>query len=175
MKNILLLSIVLIFTNTLSAKVLISPINAMKEQYGENTTINKRNILLSTQKFKDIQKSANTRLNTKIYRIFTAKLNDKILGYGILINRTVRSKNMVVLYFISKNVLKDIQIIAFNEPPEYIPSTIWKSQFRNIKTTNMLRVSREIPTITGATLSARGVTDSSRIAFSIYNELFKGK
>jgi len=35
--------------------------------------------------------------------------------------------------------------------------------------------SRDIPTITGATLSARSVTDASRIAFAIYHELLKGK
>lgn len=74
-----------------------------------------------------------------------------------------------------ESVLKGIEIIAFNEPVEYLPSKEWNSQFQNIPTTKMLRLSKEIPTITGATLSARSVTDSSRVAFAFYNEVLKEK
>ena len=80
------------------------------------------------------------------------------------------------MYIITNNaILKGIEIIAFNEPHEFIPSKTWTAQFQNIPTNKMLELSREIPTITGATLSARSVTDGSRIAFALYNELLKGK
>jgi len=65
--------------------------------------------------------------------------------------------------------------VAFNEPLEYMPSKEWKSQFQNIETTKMLRISKEIPTITGATLSAVSITDGSRVAFALYNEILKEK
>jgi Na+-translocating ferredoxin:NAD+ oxidoreductase RnfG subunit len=166
---------VLLFALPLSAKVLISPIDAMKENYSQNAEISKKNILLNKTKFQAIQKNAKVKLNTKIYRIFTAKKNGKVLGYGILINKKVRSKNAVVLYFISDDILKGIEIIAFNEPKEYIPTKEWNSQFKDIPTNKMLRLSKEIPTITGATLSARSIVDGSRVAFAIYNELLKDK
>ncbi|QSZ41877.1 FMN-binding protein [Sulfurimonas aquatica] len=174
MKNIyvfLLLSLAL----PLSAKVLISPLDAMKDVYGQDSKVVKKNIMLSKSKFESIQKSAEVKLSTKIYRIFTATKDDKVLGYGVLVNNKVRSKNAVVLYFISEDILKSIEVIAFNEPQEYIPTKTWNDQFRNIDTDNMLLLNRDIPTITGATLSARSITDSSRVAFSIYNELLKDK
>jgi len=177
MKHILLLPL-LIFSlaNALSAEVLLSPIDAMKENYSQTATINKKNILLSGEKFHKIQSNAKVKLQTKIYRIYIVKEHGKILGYGILINKKVRSKNAVVMYLITKDgILKGIEIIAFNEPHEYIPSKNWTSQFQNIPTNKMLKLSRDIPTITGATLSARSVTDGSRIAFAIYNELLKEK
>ncbi|MCD6190216.1 MAG: FMN-binding protein, partial [Sulfurimonas sp.] len=68
-----------------------------------------------------------------------------------------------------------IEIIAFNEPLEYLPSDKWNSQFENVSTDKMLRVSKEIPTITGATLSARSITDGSRVAFAFYNEVLRDK
>lgn len=176
MKNIFLLFLLIFsLTDSLSAKILISPIDAMKENYSPTATITKKNILLSSEKFKKIQANAKVKMQTKIYRIYTAIENGKVLGYGILINNKVRSKNAVVMYLISNNTLKGIEIIAFNEPAEYIPSKTWSSQFKNIPTDKMLQLSRDIPTITGATLSARSVTDGSRIAFALYNELLKGK
>lgn len=158
----------------LSAKILISPFDAMQSTFGEDATVVKKNIMLSKTKTQKIQEMAKIKLESKIFRIFTATKEDKTLGYGILVNKKVRSKNAVVLYLISQDsVLKSIEIIAFNEPEEYIPSKTWNSQFKEIPTDTMLRVSKNIPTITGATLSARSITDGSRIAFALYNTLLK--
>jgi len=160
----------------LSAKILISPIEAMKNSYGSQSKVIKKNIMLSKNQAKNIQASAKVKLKSKIFRTFKAIKDKKTLGYGVLINRKVRSKNAVVLYIISKeSTLKGIEIIAFNEPHEYIPSKKWISQFENITTDKKLNIGREIPTITGATMSARSITDGSRVAFAIYNELLKGK
>jgi len=176
MKYIFLLSLLIFsLTPSLSAKILISPIDAMKENYSPTATISKKNILLPNKQFKKIQADAQVKLKTKIYRIYTAVEDGKVLGYGILINNKVRSNNAVIIYFIANDILKGIEIIAFNEPPEYIPNKTWSSQFKDIPTEKMLRLSRDIPTITGATLSARSITDGSRIAFALYNEVIRGK
>lgn len=164
------------FAFTLNAEVLISPINAMKSVYGEKSEISKKNILLSSKQAAAITKEAKVALDTKIFRVFKAVEGSNILGYGVLVSKKVRSKNAVILYMISHNsTLKSIEIIAFNEPLEYLPSTTWNSQFENVETSKMLRLSKDIPTITGATLSARSVTDGSRVAFAFYNEVLKEK
>ncbi len=174
MKKLLLLLLIFTF-NILQAQMLVSPINAMKEAYDLNATVTKKNILLSNTKFKNIQKNAKTKLDTKIYRIFTAKKDGNILGYGVLVSRKVRSKNGVVLYFIKDSKLQGIEVIAFNEALEYLTTDRWNSQFEDINTSKMLRLNRDIPSISGATMSARSVVEGSRIAFAIYNELLKGK
>ena len=160
----------------LSAKIITSPLDAMKQSYGKTSKVSKKNILLTSQQAKNISADAKAKLKSKIFRVFKATKNNKVLGYGVLVNRKVRSKNAVVLYIISKDsILKSIEIIAFNEPTEYIPSKTWISQFENISTDKRLRISKEIPTITGATLSARSIVDGSRIAFALYDEILKGK
>lgn len=167
---------VLILTLPLNAKMLISPIDAMSQNFGLDSQITKENILLTNAQANKIEDIAKTKLEKKIVRVFKAQKNNKIVGYGVLINKKIRSKNGVVLYMISSDsILKTIEIIAFNEPMEYIPSNTWMSQFQNRQTKNMLILSKEIPTITGATMSARNIVDGSRIAFAIYNEILKDK
>ena len=173
MKTLLILSA--IFNIALQAQILISPIESMQENFGTDATISKKNILLTNDKFQEVQKNAQLKMETKIYRIFTAKKDEKTIGYGVLVSRKVRSNNAVVLYIIENDKLKNIDIIAFNEPLEYVPSETWKNQFNDIPTSKHLQLNREIPTITGATLSARSITDGSRLAFSLYNILLKGK
>lgn len=172
----LILPLLLLCTLSLSAQVLISPHDAIKSTYPESTSIEKKNYILSKSNASTISKAAKTKLSSKIFKVYKALKGDNVIAYGILINKKVRSKNAVVMYLIDVNsTLNNIEIIAFNEPLEYIPSKTWKSQFQNIPTTQMLRVSKEIPTITGATLSARSITNSSRLAFAFYNEILKGK
>ena len=50
-----------------------------------------------------------------------------------------------------------------------------QKQFHNIPTDKKLRLNKEIPTITGATLSAKSIVDGSRLAFAFYEEMLKGK
>ena len=164
----------LTFTLPLGAKMLISPFDAMTQTFGKDTKVSKKNILLKSSEAKKISQDAKVKLKSKIFRIFIAKKDSNIIGYGILVNRKVRSKNAVVLYMITKDsILKSIEIIAFNEPNEYIPSNIWMKQFKNISTTKKLRLNKNIPTITGATLSAKSIVDGSRIAFALYHEVIK--
>ena len=169
-----LLSFTLLFVNTLFAKVLIDPVEAMKATYGQESSISKGKFHLTNEKFKKIQAKTKTKLNTKNYVIYRAKKDDKVLGYGILINKKVRSKNGVVLYLIANGKLQGIEIIAFNEPQEYIPNKEWQANFKDKNATKMLQLSQDIPTITGATLSAKSVVDGSRIAFALYDEVIKG-
>jgi len=175
MKQIAIFTLILL-AFPLSAKILTPPIDVMKHSFGQSSEISKKNILLRKSQVKKIQQGAQAKLKSKIIRVFKADKGGKTLGFGILINRKVRSKNAVILYLISKDsILKSIEIIAFNEPPEYIPSKTWIKQFRNISTDKRLRVSKDIPTITGATLSARSIVDGSRVAFAVYEEILKGK
>ena len=174
MKKIYIL-VPLFFLSTLSAKVLISPQEAMKENYTQSTTVLKKNIVLSTKETQAIQKEAKVKLRTNKYTVFIAKNSKKTLGYGILINKKVRSRNAVILYLIENNRLKGIEIIAFNEPHEYLPSKTWQKQFQNKSTDTMLQLQKDIPLITGATLSAKSIIDASHIAFAIYHQIIQGE
>ena len=167
-KNSLLLLIAFVFS--LNAKIIIPPVNAMKQAYPSSSKIDKKNITLTNTQAKKIQKKAKAKLKNKKIKVFKAMKKNKVLGYGILINKKVRSKNAAILYIISSDsILKSIEIIAFNEPLEYIPSKTWMKKFENSKT------SKNIPNITGATLSAKSIIDGSRLAFSFYEEMLKGK
>lgn len=144
--------------------------DVMKQSYSSNSKISKKDILLTSEQAKKIQQYAKIKLKSKKFKMFKATKAGKTLGFGLLVNRKVRSKNAAVLYIISKDsVLKSMEIIAFNEPMEYIPSKKWIQLFENIKKP------KNMPNITGATMSAKAIVDGSKIAFSIYNEMLKDK
>ena len=99
-----------------------------------------------------------------------------IIAYAILISRPVRTKDAAILYMFSpQGIIESVEVIAFNEPPEFTPSKQYISQFKGKSTKDTLRVGKDIPTVTGATMGARNVTDGARLALAIFDMLFREK
>jgi Zn-finger domain-containing protein len=152
------------------AGMLISPNEAMLHTFGNDAHITKKNILLDKQQSEQISQKARTKLTTRVYRTFVIRQGDAITGHAVLLNETVRTKNAAVLYMIDAHGrIRTIEVIAFNEPPEYLPSHVWRGQFEGKDSTHELRVGKDIPTITGATMSARNIADGSRVAMALYD------
>jgi hypothetical protein len=168
------LFLLLLFALTLQAKLLISPFDAMKLHFGEDSTIEKKSLLLTSDETKTITKLAKVKLKTKIYKTFRASKDGKLLGYGILVLHKVRSKDTAILSIITPDgSLKTIEIVAFNEPMEYLPSKSWIEVLKNQTLSDSLTLGKDIPSITAATMSARAATNAARIALSIYAVKFK--
>lgn len=159
-----------------SAQMLLSPTDAMLKNYGNKSKISEEVVALTPSLVQKIQESSSVKVEAKKIQLFKATQDGKTIGYGILLNRKIRSKNGVVLYLISKDAtLKAIEVIAFNEPLEYIPSKTWMAQFENVKADTSLTLAKNIANITGATLSAKSFVDGSRIALAFYDEILRGK
>ena len=166
--------LLLLFTFTLHAKLLISPYDAMKLHFGDDSRIEKKSLLLTSKETSAVTKLAKVKLKTKIYKTFRAFKDGKLLGYGILVLHKVRSKDTAVLSIIAPDgTLKTIEIVAFNEPIEYLPSKSWIEVLNNQTLSDSLTLGRDVPSITAATMSARAATNAARIALSIYEVKFK--
>ena len=64
-------------------------------------------------------------------------------------------------------------ILAFYEPLEYPPNERWLTQFDQARLTPDLRVGGRIAGITGATLTARAMTESVRKVLALYQILIE--
>ncbi len=170
------LLITLFLFSTLQAKLLINPFDALHAVYGNDVKIEKKNVLLSIDKAKVVYKQAGMPKGKKIFRTFKVKKEGKVIAYAILISRVVRSKDAAILYMISpEGVIESVEVIAFNEPPEFTPSKQYVSQFKGKTDQDTLRVGKDIPTVTGATMGARNVTDGARLALAVFDMLFREK
>jgi len=146
----------------------------MKLHFGDDSRIEKKSLLLTSKEAKAITTLAKVKLETKIYKTFRAFKDGELLGYGILVLHKVRSKDTAVLSIISPDGrLKTIEIVAFNEPIEYLPSKSWIEVLNNQTLSDSLTLGRDVPSITAATMSARAATNAARIALSIYEVKFK--
>jgi len=173
-KLLLTLLVGILFSQSSVAKTPASVEKVVKSSFSGVTSVEPKQLILTKAQHAKIQKRAKTAVRTKIYRYYEFKNGSKTVGYGVLISRKVRTKNATILYaFDNAGKLKFSEIMGFGEPPEFIPNKQWMSQFKNKNASAQLTMGKDIPTISGSTLSARCVSDSSRIARAIYEIVLK--
>lgn len=142
--------------------------------FPKSTKMEKHSLILTKKQFSQIQQKAKAKVDTKVYRYYILSNKGENIGFAVLVFRKVRTKKATVLYGFDMNgTLTFTEIMAFSEPPEFIPSSIWMSQMQKKNASEKLTVGKDIPTISGATLSARSVTDGARIARAIYEIVLK--
>ena len=147
---------------------MISPEDALKQTLGANS-IKKQSKILTKSQHKQVQQLAQTKLKSKLYRVYHAKKNNILVGHGILLTQKVRSKSTAVLYIVNaKGELQTIEIIAFNEPKEYLPSKRWLKQFDNNQAQHFNTQSGSANNISGATLSASAIINVANLAHAIW-------
>lgn len=141
--------------------------------FSKNSTMSKKQFTLSTQARNVLQKKAKARIDSNVIRMYTVKKGKQVEGYAVLVVKKVRTKKTAVLYMIGQNKeIKHIEILIFHEPSEYKPKQAWRDVFEGKKQSDNLYAGKGIPTISGATLSARAIADASRIALAIV-EIYK--
>jgi len=145
----------------------------LKPSFSPSVTVTKKQFNLSKKQMKAVQNSAKAQLDSNVIRMYTIKQGKSIQGYAVLIVQTIRTKKAAVLYVMDQNQkLKGIEILAFKEPSEYKPNKAWQGVFKGKTKEDNLFSGKGIPTISGATLSARAIADAARIAISIV-EMYK--
>jgi hypothetical protein len=168
------LTIFLLLTSTLIyAKGGIDIAKVIKPSFSQGATVSKKQFKLSAKEMKAVQKSAKARLDFNVIRMYTVSKGKKVEGYGVLLVQTIRTKKAAILYIIDNTqTIKAIEILAFNEPSEYKPNKTWQAVFEGKTKEDNLFSGKGIPTISGATLSARAISDAARLALSIV-EMYK--
>jgi len=156
------------------AKSTVTVEEIIKTSFEKVSTVETKALILSSIQFKKVKSYAKAAIKTKIYRYYNILNGSTNLGKAVLISRKVRSKKATVLYaFDASGTLRFSEIMAFGEPPEFIPSKIWMRQLQEQKPSAKLTVGKDIPTISGSTLSARSISEGARVARAIYEIVLK--
>jgi len=166
--------IVLVFASpaSLTAKVFYAKDEAIKAAFPEADVVENKTFFLTEDQQKQVETLARTRLDSKLVTLYIGKQGQKLLGYAMIDAHTVRTLPEAVMVVISPDGrVTSMLILAFYEPLDYLPPERWLKQFDQARLTPDLRVGGRIAGITGATLTARAMTESVRKMLAFYQVL----
>lgn len=158
----------------LQAQVLVTPEEALHEMW-PNSVITKKSILLTPEEAERAQSQSHILFTDRVFTFYVVELEHKVVGYGGIYTSKIRTKDETSLFvFDPKGVVQGITVIAFYEPTEYLPPKTWLTQFRGKTTTDDVQIRRDIPVITGATLTSTAVAHAARLMLSVWELKFRG-
>ncbi len=171
-----MLGLVLGLAGTGAAKVFYSKDEALHAAFPDAESIEKETLFLTDEQAKQVEGLAKVKLDSKMITVHTGKRNQKVLGYAMIDIHIVRTQLEAVMIVLSPDgSVESTLILAFHEPLDYLPSARWLRQFSNRTLTPDLALNQAIAAISGATLSAYGVTDSARRALAVYQVMIAPK
>lgn len=120
-------------------------------------------VFLTDDQVERIAELAGEDVGTKIYARYIARRGGVVMGRAYVDTHIVRTKRASLLISIDAQArVRRIDVTAFMEPPEYIPSQPWRQQYYDQPLSDDIAVQRRIRPIAGATLTTGSVNAAVR-------------
>jgi len=147
---------------------------ALKLCFGEEIEVEKQTVYLTDDQKARVRELCGEKLPRGIVRPYTVTGEEgEVLGVGFVDTHKVRSKKESVLFCIAPDAtIRRVEVLAFGEPPDYIPSGRWYAEFNGQALTDRLRLDRDITAVTGATLTTVATVSAARRSLALHQLLF---
>ena len=132
--------------------------------------IERRTVYLTEQQKTDAVGLSRVPMNSLIVYPYVAVKDGRIAGVAYFDSHIVRTLDETIMVAIDRNDrVKRVELLVFNEPPEYIPPDAWYRLFPGQQLDDRLAVNRDIRGILGATLTTRSTTEAVRRMLAIHH------
>ena len=130
----------------------------------------RQTIYLTEKQKADAGGRARAELNNTIIHPYVAVKEGRIAGVVYFDRHIVRTLDETIMVAIDSNDrVSRVELLVFNEPPEYIPPDTWYRLFPGRRLDDRLAVNRGIRGVLGATLTTRSTTDAVRRMLAIHH------
>lgn len=131
--------------------------------------IERKSLFLTNPQVEAIQQRARAKVATKIVAAYVAWRGDSVQGVAFFDTRVVRTMPAVLMIAVAPDTsVSRVDVLAFHEPPDYLPTPRWLGIFGGRRLDETLRPGRSIRYLSGATLTTRSVVDATRLALATY-------
>ena len=128
--------------------------------------------VLSAEQVEAVEKSARSKLDSRIAKFYAAWKDDQVQGYAFIDVHTVRTLPEAFLVVLEPDgTVRSVRVLAFHEPLDYLPTKRWYEQFGGKTLREPLQVGNDVHAVVGATLSAQATTRGVRRSLAYYQVL----
>jgi hypothetical protein len=139
--------------------------------FPDSDRIERRTLFLEEEELEALSRRAYSRVESRLQTVYVGWQGDTITGYAVIDTDIVRSKAATYIAVLTpEGAIRDVRILAWQEPPEYEPPQRWLDRFvgRDLEG-SVLRVGQDVDGISGATLSVRMVAEHIRRALALHD------
>jgi hypothetical protein len=155
-------------TGGASARVYLTIQEALASAFPPPMKVERRTLYLDEAQARRAAESSGVPVETRVVPYYVGESGGRVEGYAYFDTHLVRTLPETVLILVAPDgILRRIDILSFDEPEDYLPSSRWLQQFPG-RSPDELGSRRGVRTLTGATLSSRAVTQAARRVLALH-------
>ncbi|HEY0159410.1 MAG TPA: FMN-binding protein [Thermoanaerobaculia bacterium] len=162
-----------IFASAAQARVFMTQQQALAGAFPAGTKITRQALFLSPEQAATAQRESGIDFKDRmIVRYAGSNPAGAVIGHAYFDTHMVRTLPETVMVVVdAANRVDKIEILSFDEPPDYLPKQRWMEQFDGRKLDDDLSLKRKIRPISGASLTARAIVNASRKVLALHRVL----
>ncbi|KAB2956583.1 MAG: FMN-binding protein, partial [Thermoanaerobaculia bacterium] len=131
--------------------------------------VERRTVFLTTGQRARAEQLAGAPPASAIVHPYEATRDGRRLGTAYFDTHLVRTLQETVMVVVdAQGQVARVEVLAFDEPPDYLPRAEWYRQFDGRALDAELDLRRAIRPVTGATLTARATADAVRRVLAVH-------
>jgi hypothetical protein len=152
------------------ARVFMTQQQALASAFPPGTKIVRQSVFLTTDQQSSAKKASGVDFKDQlVVRYVGADANGRVVGYAYFDTHRVRTLPETVMVVVTPEAkVAKIEILSFDEPPEYLPKERWIDQVEGRRLDDDLSLKRAIRPLSGASLSGRAIVNASRKVLAIH-------
>jgi len=167
MQRIILLLAVLL-TTVVHAKVLLSVDEALALAF-PGCNVERETAFLTETELAAAEQLAGERPPSALVARHVATCEGRRSGTAYVDTHRVRTLEEALMVVVGADgTVERVEVLSFNEPPDYLPRDGWYRQFDGRSLDDELRLDRGIRAVTGATLTAQATTLATRRVLALH-------
>ena len=151
------------------AQALLSQDEALALAYPAADLFDRRTAFLTDEDAGMVEDLTGEDFDQRVVTYYVAMRGDEILGvayFDVHLVRTLREVLMVALD--AQGAIRRLEVLSFAEPREYMAPGGWMALFRGRGATEAESLTRDVPNMTGATLTSHAVKDAASRALALH-------
>lgn len=163
--------VLLVFPDALSAKIFSTVDEALSRSF-PGCDVHRMTVFLTDEQMADAGSVAGLEVASGLVHPYVSSCEGRPNGTAYFDTHRVRTLPETLMIVVSpEGTVRQVEILVFDEPEEYIPRPIWYRQFLGETLDDDLLLGRGIDGVTGATLTARATTEAVRRVLALHSIL----
>lgn len=176
LRTFLVLMGVLAWATDSHGRVLMSINEAVRQAFPAPAEVEKVRVFLSKEEAETVRKKWSVPLESRLFTFFRGTDTRGQIGHAGVDTHTLRTKPETILVVIGGNgKLRMVEVLNFYEPFDYFPPARWLKFFDDPSDWRDLIIGRELPNVTGATITAHRLAEAVRRIMAVYEFAVHGK
>lgn len=153
------------------AKVLLTADEALALAF-PGCAVERATIYLTERELAAANELAGSELGSAVVHPYLARQGTRTCGTAYFDTHRVRTLAETVMVALdAAGKLVRVEVLSFDEPLDYLPRDSWYERFAGRPLDDRLEPGRDLPPVTGATLTVRATTDAARRALAVHQVL----